>query len=262
MSTSFNAPREYAAFVESFTSAPKASLSSSYPTESDSFYVESFDLAFECNAVPAYALGTLEVPAPSTSNIAQPIPTSLLTLLHPTLLSSFLDSAPSAFSPSLSLASGSGMDSHLSTVAAVIGVSKELYWAELGGVQVSSVNTGGNGGREKERESARKLLVTLLSHVGVYFPFGADELEQRSKAAEAQLQTLNLTFASLVSLLVLSIPEVMPQRRRGKETKSKGKSTGEMSARIETMVERVCEWVIEVLHGEVSINESLHTSEH
>lgn len=65
-----------------------------------------------------------------------------------------------------------GIDAHLTTVAAVIGVARELYWSELGGVEVE--------GTERERESARTMLVAMLGHVGIYFPFGGDALGERT----------------------------------------------------------------------------------
>jgi pre-rRNA-processing protein IPI1 len=165
-------------------------------TYTDAEYVEEFSLAFESNGNAELGLDTLEIPFASTSTSAPEVsssishsstlPTSLLSLLHPTLLSSFLDSAPSAFSPT----PDSNSDSHLTTIAAVIAVSRELFWAELGGVG-ETVAVEREKEKEKEKERARKLLVTMLNHVAVYFPFGGDELEERSK------EVISFTFTFL-----------------------------------------------------------------
>lgn len=165
LSNSFSTLRSYNSFVRSFTSAPLDSRSTTWPSTDG--YLESFALAFDDTPSSDLPLNLLQLPTPpsvqaATSTAAPP---TLLALLHPTLLSSFLDSAPTAFSPSLTALN---VDSHLATIVAVILVARELYWEELGGVE------------REGKEVERSLLVSLLGHVGVYFPFGEDELRERT----------------------------------------------------------------------------------
>lgn len=183
LATSFDSARDYATFLQGFTSDPVLPPVATWidsMTFTDPEYAEDFDLAFSWHQNPDLSLETLEIPFASTSNLGPIAITSvpnisLLGLLHPTLLSAFLDSAPSALSPTAQSTPGS--DSHLSTIVATISIARELFWAELGGLD----GQGGERGLDKEREGVRKLLVTFLTHVGVYFPFGGDELEKRSK---------------------------------------------------------------------------------
>lgn len=281
LSTSFTSPREYLSFVNSFTSTPVRSLHAAVHDvksdemdlahlDLDSFYVENFSLAF-ATADPALATSTLSLPSMSALPASSTAPAAttpaasatLLTLLHPTLLSSFLDSAPSAFSPEGDSV-GTG-EAHLNTISAVIGVAKELYWAELGGAQeeateAEGIEAGFHGKGKGRKDSARKLLVGLLGHVGLYFPFGADELEQRSKEGTEKLNRLNLNFAEMVSLLVLSTPDgAKRERSSGKEKSGKEKERRErkeraeleLQGRIGKMVLRVEGWVVGSLLSQV-----------
>ncbi|GAA5991810.1 hypothetical protein JCM10908_002216 [Rhodotorula pacifica] len=201
-------------------------------------------------------------PTPTTSTSANPA--SLLALLHPTLLSSFLDSAPTALNPSTATASegNSGENQHLATVTAVVAVARQLFTLELGGA--SNANT-----TAKQRSEARKMLLAFLTHASPYFPFGADALaatptgaskrpSMAQQAEELKFLSLNLAFAELSSLLVLSgaqgkgdflVAEEMDRSRKGK-----GKSRKEVDAeRVEEVVlELVQEWVVQALRGELT----------
>jgi hypothetical protein len=75
--------------------------------------------------------------------------------------------------------------------------------------------------------------------------------------AEIKLLELNLTFTSLVSLLVLATPETSSssaKRSKGKQTESKQRAGLEMKRKVVAMVDNVCEWVIAALKGEVRSN--------
>ena len=256
--------------------------------------VEQFDGAF--NAVGALgaekgALGPVGMfglltppaspaPAASTSTAApahvggQQQPT-LLQLLHPTLLSSFLDSAPTAFAPSLVAvqASGSSATLHADTVHAVLSVSRALFARELGVAAGAGAGAGvaeAAQARAKGKRDARKMLLALLGHAAPYFPFGADTLPtstsagsagSRAEAAakEERWMELNLAFAELSSLLVLSTSASAAEERSARGVaKGKGKKAGKGVAaeaardKVEDVVlERVQEWVVQALRGEV-----------
>lgn len=95
---------------------------------------------------------------------------SLLRLLHPLLLSTFLDAAPSAFAPSgiLNSTPSAAPDVHLETVWCVGRIARDLWRATA-----ISNDEGG-----LERADLRKL-ATLLEKMGAYFVFGEDELRKR-----------------------------------------------------------------------------------
>ncbi|KAK4047919.1 rRNA processing protein [Microbotryomycetes sp. JL201] len=183
-------------------------------------------------------------------------PPSLLTMLHPTLLSSFLDAAPTAFSPADTFVSTSaGVGDDLQLVLAVVNVSKHLYWSELGSADVVAIDGEHENGRkkDKERQAARKSLVGLLSHAAAYFPFGGDELRERSAEEEGILTQLNMTFASLVSLLAFTADGSATKSRHSKPlSKAKAQKQDDVSARIEIMVDNVKQWVLQALKGELT----------
>ncbi|GAA5837562.1 hypothetical protein JCM11251_002014 [Rhodosporidiobolus azoricus] len=261
LSSSFSTPRAYANFLSSFSPSITASHSIS-PAEAGimntalSAPIEPFDLfTSSTSSSSALALSSfgLFTPPPTptssfTASTSAPAPT-LLSLLHPLLLSSFLDAAPTAFSPSASLSlstsAGARADA-VETVEAVLGVGRELFHGALGG-----------GGQEaRTRREARKALLALLSHAAPYFPFGSDTLPsdagKRSGQEEERFLRLNLVFAELSSLLVLSDGEEEGKGKE-KEKKGKGKREREKKERVEeVVVERVQEWVVAALKGELT----------
>ncbi|BGP55047.1 rRNA processing protein [Rhodotorula sphaerocarpa] len=286
--------------------------------------VERFDLACGSTAPsasfsPIGSLGLWTPPAsppPTTTTTAigtstpvhssAPSP-SLLALLHPTLLSSFLDSAPSALDPSAAAAassnatsdgSGAGEQHHLETVAAVVSLARQLCALELArpaeeGNDASTSSSSAAvtatvtaaGARRKE---ARRLLLAFLTHASPYFPFGSPDavavgsLQQQQhtlgastgagtagtkrptvaqQVAEERYLSLNLSFAELSSLLVLSSSSSSSSSGSGDDTrkkvkgkgKGKGPSRKELEAeRVEAVVlERVQDWVVRALRGEL-----------
>ncbi|BGP47571.1 rRNA processing protein [Rhodotorula kratochvilovae] len=174
---------------------------------------------------------------------------TLLALLHPTLLSAFLDAAPSAFTPSLAASSasaGAGAQ-HLDTIAAVLSVARALFALALAGP--SAATAAGS----REAKEARKMLLGLLGHAGAYFPFGGADALAGATAGRAgagdgddeRFMRLNLAFAELSSLLVLS--------SAGAEKGAKGKARGKEGQKVEGVVlERVQEWVVQALRGELT----------
>lgn len=286
--------------------------------------VERFDLACGSTAPSAsfFPIGSLGLwtppasPPPMTTTAigtstpvhsSAPSP-SLLALLHPTLLSSFLDSAPSALDPSAAAAassnatsdgSGAGEQHHLETVAAVVSLARQLCALELArpaeeeeGNDASTSSSSASftatataaGARRKE---ARRLLLAFLTHASPYFPFGSPDavavgsLQQQQhtlgastgagtagtkrptvaqQVAEERYLSLNLSFAELSSLLVLSSSSSSSSGSGDdtrKKVKGKGKGKGpsrkELEAeRVEAVVlERVQDWVVRALRGEV-----------
>lgn len=224
---------------------------------------------------------------PAAAAVAQAPQASLLSLLLPTLLSSFLDAAPAAFSPSAINASASsgpassnGLTRDLDTVRAVISTAHVLYWRELGG---SAYSGTGDGSRSEgsalstpsSQAEARKSLLILLTHAAAYFPFTNRQDDALGLASAGSgsgsgaraggvsgqesdaLMRLNLTFASLVSLLVLDSSSgpsagLGTSAAKGNRTKTRVKRNEERDRKVTGLVDRVREWVAAALRGEVS----------
>ncbi|GAA5941763.1 Ipi1p [Sporobolomyces koalae] len=284
LAPSFDSPRAYSTFLGSFGSTASSSPLIPVPAESHarptSFPIEpeSTLLALASNPTTDLALGSFglystraEPSIASTSSTSTPIvvsatapPQTLLTLVHPTLLSSFLDAAPTAFSPTPILGQTSQQSSaELQVIAAVLKVARELFYRDLGGNNnnnsSSTVQDGGDRSSSKLSERggpavAKKLLTTLLGHVASYFPFGGDELHPRTTFEEEQLLQLNLTFAELVSLLVLSgsssssnTDQVESTSLSNKNKNKKKQQQGTDAAKIELILSTVQSWVIGAL---------------
>ncbi|KAK4698416.1 pre-rRNA-processing protein IPI1, partial [Phenoliferia sp. Uapishka_3] len=214
-----------------------------------------YPLAFPSTSM--YTLNSLILPSASTSSTSIPLISAqpratLLSIVTPTLLSSFLDSAPTAFSPSLEGMETTASESHLATIISVISVARSLFWLELGGVR--DLDAEGLG-REGERDRTTKTLLSLLGHVGVYFPFeiGGEGGVLKSAEAEDRLLQLNLTFSSLVSLLPTSSAALGPASRRAASTNVKrARKQAEGDEKIDLLVSSVSEWVVSALKGEIT----------
>ncbi|GAA5824040.1 hypothetical protein JCM3770_005133 [Rhodotorula araucariae] len=232
-------------------------------------------------ASPVAAAPTTTTAAPpSSQQQQQQQQPTLLALLHPTLLSSFLDSAPSAFTPTLaSTPGGAAAAQHAETVAAVLSVARALFGLELAGTgaDAGAAAAAGAGAAARQARDARKMLVALLAHAAAYFPFGgADALVSaappasgrggggsdaaRAAAAAAgqdeRYMALNLAFAELSSLLVLSSSS-FSSAAAGASARGKGKNVRRAAERdgdgVEGVVlERVQEWVVQALRGDLT----------
>ncbi|BGP07502.1 rRNA processing protein [Rhodotorula toruloides] len=223
--------------------------------EIEGVQVEAFEAAF---GVGGAALGLSECglfTPPATPTASTSAPTSaqptLLSLLHPTLLSSFLDSAPTAFTPTSVASTLTGPTHHLGTVSSVLSISRELFTREL-----ASSSTSSSG-------PARKMLLALLTHASPYFPFGSSDSlsaaastgsKKQQQADEEHFRVMNLAFAELSSLLVLtSAGSGRGAREKGIWKGKRGEKEREKEERVEEVVlERVQEWVVAALRGELT----------
>lgn len=136
----------------------------------------------------------------STSNNLQDLPSSpdqLLRTLLPILVSAFLDSGPTAFSPEAAAApsTSTALESATNTVIAVAEIARDLWRALLRDMHRANNNSYRDimSGMEK-----------LIAHMAAYFPFGNDELLKRTSSDSTKLQNLNITFCELVALVSLA----------------------------------------------------------
>ncbi|KAJ6503434.1 hypothetical protein C8R47DRAFT_1250354 [Mycena vitilis] len=151
--------------------------------------------------------------------------------LHSTLISTFLDCAPSVFSPN-----GSVDETQAKLIVAVAEITRHLYGAVL----------------QSEKDSERRFtacadLKSILGYMFPYFPFRLNG--SREIKAEQIFQVLNLVFCELTSLLVLT-SESAPNRR------GKPATLGHSKDSLQVQTERVSDHVMQLLLGE-----SLSTSQ-
>ncbi|KAJ7110117.1 hypothetical protein C8R44DRAFT_634671 [Mycena epipterygia] len=154
--------------------------------------------------------------------------------LHSTLISTFLDCAPSVFSPN-----GKVDETQAKLIVAVAEITRHLYGAILQSTF--------------EKDSERPVgacvdLKSILGYMAPYFPFklsGAREIK-----AEQIFQALNLIYCELTSLLILT-SETVPTRGKRAVQGQQGSKDG-----LQVQTERVSDYVIQLLKGE-----SLSTSQ-
>lgn len=260
----FSSPEAFQDFLASSHHGTSSSSSSS--SSSKSRPIEPYTALANVHANDQFALGALGLLTPSTTPTASSITSatkkpSLLALLHPTLLSSFLDSAPTALNPSAAATGSSSGGDHLATVTAVVAVARQLFSSEL---------SGNGNGNAISMQATRRMLLAFLTHASPYFPFGADALASSSsssassrptaaqQAEEAKFLSLNLAFAELSSLLVLSDRKSSTASERdGQHASKKGKGARRKvdadKGGVEVVVlDRVQEWVVQALRGELT----------
>jgi len=156
----------------------------------------------------------------------------LISSLHPTLIATYLDCAPSVFSPSAAPA-----ETELRMVCAVMGIARCLFGA------VSS------GPLPATRDDVVETLSALVGHMTAHFPFRVHwpVTSRRDIKVEQNLLELNLAYCELTSLLLLNgTLNVLASKRSGKRHVS---LTG-IDRALSTQTERVCCYVVDALRGE------------
>lgn len=140
-------------------------------------------------------------------------PEQLLKILLPILISAFLDSGPTAFSPEAAAApsTSTAQENALTTIIAVADISRDLWRSIL----LHDLHR--NASNRAELASSMEKMIT---HMAVYFPFGHDELTKRSMSDATKLQSLNITFCELVALVGIS------SRRPSANQSHEGGTTG------------------------------------
>lgn len=137
----------------------------------------------------------------SGSSNAQDLPSSpdqLLRTLLPILVSAFLDSGPTAFSPESAAApsTSTALESATNTIIAVAEIARDLWRSTLLRDMHQIVSN--------EHKDVLSNLEKLIAHMAVYFPFGNDDLLKRTSSDSTKLQNLNITFCELVALVSLA----------------------------------------------------------
>ncbi|KAI0330555.1 hypothetical protein GY45DRAFT_736395 [Cubamyces sp. BRFM 1775] len=162
--------------------------------------------------------------------------------LHPTLVSTFLDCAPTVFSPSTS-----PPETELQMVLVVCRICRSLY----GRILQDTAESGRNHG------TAETDLQTMLSYLSPYFPFVINgQSARRDIKIEQAFQDLNLIFCELSSFLVLAsqVDNKRPvvQRSKPRPTRS-GRSVGSSDSPAigARQIERVSQYIMQLLRGEV-----------
>ncbi|MBW0488513.1 hypothetical protein O181_028228 [Austropuccinia psidii MF-1] len=130
----------------------------------------------------------------ATQEITPDTPLKLLRLIHPLVLSIFLDNAPEAFRAALVLQSSSSSSSSSSSLQLVYYALSTLHCLWRGSILTNL----------KFDAADFKSLLTILEKMSPYFVFGSDEIEPQNPESKRILQSLNLVYCDLVSLLALS----------------------------------------------------------
>ncbi|KAJ6519922.1 hypothetical protein C8R45DRAFT_853222 [Mycena sanguinolenta] len=151
--------------------------------------------------------------------------------LHSTLISTFLDCAPSVFSPN-----GNVDETQAKLIVSGAEITRHLYGAILQSEKDAD-----------QRFTACADLKSILGYMAPYFPFKLNG--SREIKAEQIFQALNLIFCELTSLLVLT-SETTP-RPRGKQP-----THGDAKDSLQLHSKRVSDHVVQLLKGE-----SLSTSQ-
>ncbi|OBZ82599.1 Testis-expressed sequence 10 protein, partial [Choanephora cucurbitarum] len=115
----------------------------------------------------------------------------LIETFQPILVASWLEAAPSVF---MSSAQAISMTPALELLYEILRLSLVLWRA-----MVSS-----NHIKETSLDWLNRHLQTLLKHLTVYFPYGADGLGQRSSKVNDLLQEMNIMLCELTSLFLLA----------------------------------------------------------
>ncbi|KAH8110674.1 hypothetical protein DFH11DRAFT_1514092 [Phellopilus nigrolimitatus] len=164
---------------------------------------------------------------------------SLCRTVHPVLVSTFLDCAPSVFSPSQA-----SPEAELELVLAILEISRCLYGRLLRDRNALRDTT----------HAAYDELRTLLAHMTVYFPFGESRMIAQDLKIESVFQQLNLIYCELFSLASSHDAHhseegsrIMSKRRKLNNTQPKAAKASAIS--MEKQTERVQEYVIRCLRG-------------
>lgn len=203
MAQAFPTQRAYASFVEQVLPKPHGKgRSLDMPQDHGSFVASADVLHRERQSALANIsdifvdVSSLGLPNDSVHGLPSS-PEQLLRTLLPILISAFLDSGPTAFSPEAAAvpSTSTALDSATNTIIAVAQITRDLWRSvllrslhSLGSVQSAEILSG---------------LEKLVGHMAVYFPFGNDELHKRSSSDSSRLQNLNITFCELVALVGL-----------------------------------------------------------
>ncbi|KAF9160431.1 hypothetical protein BGX21_001838 [Mortierella sp. AD011] len=126
---------------------------------------------------------------------------SLISTLHPLLLSVWLDTAPTVFASSTSIHAN-----HALTIVHLVLKIWGILWRAALARPKKKKGIDTEEEREQEIESERWLdeyLQSLLRHVLIYFPFGKDTVGVTDSKVAVQLQEMNTTYCELTSLFLL-----------------------------------------------------------
>ncbi|TFK91694.1 hypothetical protein K466DRAFT_595903 [Polyporus arcularius HHB13444] len=166
--------------------------------------------------------------------------------VHSTLVSTFLDCAPTVFSPS-----SSPPETELQMILVVCRICRSLY----GRILQDAAEAG------TSHQSAEADLQNILSYLSPYFPFtitGPSTMRRDMKTEQA-FQDLNLIFCELSSFLLLASqrhpshkPMAQGKTLQSGKSKRAGVTAASMSAVQTRQIERVSAYIAQLLQGQPS----------
>ncbi|KAI8578021.1 hypothetical protein K450DRAFT_249529 [Umbelopsis ramanniana AG] len=119
---------------------------------------------------------------------------SLIQIFQPSLLSAWLDTAPSVFSASAPIT----YTPALQTLHLVLKIMAVLWRASL----------NDNIGEDMTIGFLNTQLEVILKHFMTYFPYGRDSLGRRDQKADATIQEMNIIICELTSLFLMAIKTI------------------------------------------------------
>ncbi|TCD61311.1 hypothetical protein EIP91_008639 [Steccherinum ochraceum] len=176
--------------------------------------------------------------------------------LQATLLSTFLDCAPAAFSPA-----GNPPETELQTALVVVEIARSLYGKLL---QASRPRAFRCHAADGVKDQSTENIAAILGYMSPYFPFtlGGLGVAKRDIKVESAFETLNLVYCELTALLVLSSQSSPPSMQRRPATL---RSTAKRPALAQTggtplQVEHVKAYVTQLLRGELARGANTQTT--
>ncbi|KAG6819451.1 hypothetical protein H0H93_011800, partial [Arthromyces matolae] len=156
--------------------------------------------------------------------------------LQSTLIATFLDCAPSIFTPN-----GVPAEIQLKLVVAVSQIAHSLYGVILRGSDSVEANS-----------ATVEDLHSLLGYMTPYFPFNLSGVKDIK--AEQAFQDLNLIFCELTSLLLLATnAEASRLKRRGKTRQTNnGSNFNKGNNQLTIQTQRVSEYILQILGGQAA----------
>ncbi|EJC98686.1 uncharacterized protein FOMMEDRAFT_96218 [Fomitiporia mediterranea MF3/22] len=172
---------------------------------------------------------------------------SLCRTIHPVLVSSLLDAAPSVFSPSQA-----SPETELELTSSLLEIARSLYGCSLRDNSISS----------DQKQAVLNDLSIFVAHMFPYFPFGENRMFAPEIKSENAFQQMNLMYCELFSLQTLDHTLDLSPRRESRgptakrrkldpQTKKANSSTGTSNG-ADKQAKRVREFVVRYLSGSPS----------
>ncbi|KAM3583048.1 rRNA processing protein [Umbelopsis sp. WA50703] len=160
---------------------------------------------------------------------------SLIQIFQPSLLSAWLDTAPTVFSSSAPII----FTPALQTLHLVLKIMAVLWRAAL----------GREIGPEMTVSFLNAQLESIIKHFMTYFPYGSDSLGRREQKVDVMIQEMNIIICELVSLFLLAL-KTAQERENSKKISKRTQQGTTKHQNLEPWTTYVVDYVLHVLGRE------------